>query len=96
MKNKLFQRAAVLAVALVSLSCMSVTAYAQSDEPVEETTPAVTEETTVKPFTPDGTGTVVDNATDEDGKEFFTITPPARMCFTSSLTASAPRKMCIS
>ena len=27
-----------------------------------------------KPFTPDGTGTVLDNATDEDGKEFFTIT----------------------
>ena len=27
-----------------------------------------------KPFTPDGTGTVVDNATDEDGKEFYTIT----------------------
>ena len=26
------------------------------------------------PFTPDGTGTVVDNATDEDGKEFYTIT----------------------
>ena len=26
------------------------------------------------PLTPDGTGTVVDNATDEDGKEFFTIT----------------------
>ena len=25
-------------------------------------------------FTPDGTGTVVDNATDEDGKEFYTIT----------------------
>ena len=27
-----------------------------------------------QPFTPDGTGTVLDNATDEDGKEFFTIT----------------------
>ena len=27
-----------------------------------------------QPFTPDGMGTVVDNATDEDGKEFFTIT----------------------
>jgi hypothetical protein len=25
------------------------------------------------PFTPDGTGSVVDNATDRDGKEFFTI-----------------------
>ena len=28
----------------------------------------------VKPLTPDGTGTVTDNATDKDGKEFFTIT----------------------
>ena len=27
-----------------------------------------------KPFTPGGTGTVVDNATDGDGKEFFTVT----------------------
>ena len=26
-----------------------------------------------KAFTPDGTGTVVDNATDGDGKEFFTV-----------------------
>jgi len=28
------------------------------------------------PFTPDGTGTVVDNATDGDGKEFFTVETP--------------------
>ena len=30
MKNKLFRRAAVLTAALFSLTCMSVTAYAQS------------------------------------------------------------------
>ncbi|GHV08302.1 hypothetical protein FACS1894217_10510 [Clostridia bacterium] len=29
-----------------------------------------------KPFTPDGTGTVVDNATNADGKEFFTVETP--------------------
>jgi hypothetical protein len=29
-----------------------------------------------KPFTPDGTGSVVDNATDGDGKEFFTVETP--------------------
>ena len=74
MRNKLLRRAAVLTAALFSLTCMSVTAYAQSHEPVEETTPPAAEETTAKPFTPDGTGTVVDNATGEDGKEFFTIT----------------------
>ena len=55
--------------------------YAQSHEPVEETTPPAAEETTAKPFTPDGTGTVVDNATDEDGKEFFTITTPSENVF---------------
>lgn len=81
MKNKLLRRAAVLAAALLSLTCMSVTAYAQSDEPAEEPAPEVVEETTAKPFTPDGTGTVVDNATDEDGKEFFTITTPSENVF---------------
>lgn len=82
MRNKLFRRAAVLTAALLSLTCMSVTAYAQSSEPTEEMPPpAVEEETTAKPFTPDGTGTVVDNATDEDGKEFFTITTPSENVF---------------
>ena len=81
MKNKLFRRAAVLTAALFSLTCMSVTAYAQSDEPAEETTPPAATETVAKPFTPDGTGTVVDNATDEDGKEFFTITTPSENVF---------------
>ncbi len=42
MKNKLFRRAAVVTAALLSLTCMSVTAYAQGDEPAEEPTlPAV-------------------------------------------------------
>lgn len=81
MKNKLLRRAAVLASALLSLSSLSVTAYAQSSEPAEETAPEVVEETTAKPFTPEGTGTVVDNATDEDGKEFFTITTPNENVF---------------
>lgn len=51
--------------------------YAQSSEPQPETAPAPVETggaETQNPFTPDGTGTVVDNATDEDGKEFYTIT----------------------
>ena len=41
-------------------------------EPVNP--PPTEQEPDPKPFTPDGTGTVVDNATDQDGKEFFTIT----------------------
>ena len=34
MKNKFFRRAAVLTAALFSFTCMSATAYAQSNEPV--------------------------------------------------------------
>ena len=34
-----------------------------------------------RPFTPSGTGTVQDNATDGDGKEFFTITTPDENVF---------------
>ena len=85
MKNKFFRRAAVLTAALFSFTCMSATAYAQSNEPVAETEPPAAEETTTKPFTPDGTGTVVDNATDEDGKEFFTITTPSENVFYQAL-----------
>ena len=62
------------------LCCLifTVPAYAQSSEPQPETAPSPAETEaepeTQNPFTPDGTGTVVDNATDEDGKEFYTIT----------------------
>ena len=42
--------------------------------PWEGLEPAGPLPTEPNPFTPDGTGTVVDNATDQDGKEFFTIT----------------------
>ena len=57
---------------------ITVPAYAQSSEPQPETVPSPAETEaepeTQNPFTTDGTGTVVDNATDEDGKEFYTIT----------------------
>ena len=43
--------------------------------------PAVPLPTEPNPFTPDGTGTVVDNATDQDGKEFFTITTAEEAVF---------------
>ena len=42
-------------------------------DPVEPTEPPATPESEPNPFTPDGQGTMVDNATDQDGKEFFTI-----------------------
>ena len=68
-----------LAVTLMTALCMTlfcVPAFAMSEEPAqsttspaEATTPADAETgTSSNPFTPNGTGTVVDNATDEDGK----------------------------
>ena len=73
--------------AAVLLCGFSTTAYAGGGEDYTETTggydPALEEtpEPEPNPFTPDGTGTVVDNATDEDGKEFFTITTPSENVF---------------
>ena len=81
MKNSLIRRAALILSALLSLTTTSLTAYAQSSEPAEETPTETEEETIARPFTPDGTGTVVDNATDGDGKEFFTITTPSENVF---------------
>lgn len=37
--------------------------------------------TSLKPLTPDGTGTVIDNVTNKDGKEFFTVTTPSKHVF---------------
>lgn len=44
-----------------------------SSQPVTERDPS--------PLTPDGQATVIDNATDEDGKEFYTIVTPAENVF---------------
>ena len=78
MKKIKYRRLAAMAASLLCCLIFTVPAYAQSSEPQPETAsaPAETEAEpeTQNPFTPDGTGTVVDNATDEDGKEFYTIT----------------------
>ena len=79
MKTKSRMAAALTAVFLC-LSVSTLPAYAQSTEPTDEP-PAQEETTTAKPFTPEGTGTVVDNATDEDGKEFYTIQTPDEHVF---------------
>ena len=42
---------------------------------------ATDQEQTVKPLTPDGQGTVVDNVTGQDSKEFFTFTTPNENTF---------------
>lgn len=83
--NKRRVTAAVAAV-LLSLS-FSTVAYAGGGEdfieqpPAVVETPIVEEQPAEKPFTPDGTGTVIDNATDEEGKEFFTIMTPSENVF---------------
>ena len=43
--------------------------------------PEAPAEPTASPFTPSGTGTVIDRATDEDGKEFYTIKTPEENVF---------------
>lgn len=48
-------------------------------EPSSEPTEADPDD--LRPFTPNGTGTLMDNATDGDGKEFFTITTESESVF---------------
>lgn len=87
MKNrkKLRYITAIFAVVLCMMA-LPLTAYAgggeetPEDEPATETAVAETEDEP-NPFTPAGTGTVVDTATDEDGKQFYTITTPSENVF---------------
>lgn len=82
MKN-IRMTAALCAVFLMAFS-FSTVAYASGGEETPEVTEApATSETTSdpNPFTPAGTGTVVNTATDEDGKQFYTITTPDENVF---------------
>ena len=79
------------------LFCNGVAAYAVPEDVDLPNTDLVTEEEPVvpiteytvteytieevRPFTPSGTATVTDTATDEDGKEFYTITTPDEHVF---------------
>ncbi|MFA7462669.1 MAG: DUF4366 domain-containing protein, partial [Anaerovoracaceae bacterium] len=84
---KKIRKLAVLCAVLALMLSFTTVAYAYSGEDsTEETTDIVTggisdAEDTTAVFTPDGTGTVVDSATDEDGKQFYTITTPAGNIF---------------
>lgn len=83
MKNKARMAAALAAVSLC-LTAFAVPAYAHGNDVIEETQPpetAAPKEPTAKPFTPAGGGTVMDNATGEDGKEFYTIKTPDENVF---------------
>ena len=94
-KTKPFILAALIAAFLFT-AFIPVTAYAKGgpDEPefikggtvgAEYTPPPIIpiieEAPPARPFTPPGTGTVIDNVTGEDGKEFFTITSAAGNIF---------------
>ena len=70
--------------AFLMFPAFTATAYAGGGEniPDEPTETAVVETTPEpNPFTPAGTGTVIDNATDADGKEFYTIMTPNENVF---------------
>lgn len=87
MKRKKYRVVAAALCAAFLLCGITITAYAGGGEEWEdgtggpewegldpvEPTPAPEPEPEPNPFTPDGQGTMVDNATDQDGKEFFTI-----------------------
>ena len=88
MKRKKYRVVAAALCAAFLMCGITTTAYAGGGEewedgtggtswegldPVEPTDPPATPEPEPNPFTPDGQGTMVDNATDQDGKEFFTI-----------------------
>lgn len=63
-----------LLAVMLCMAAFSTVAYASEGEESEPTA-------TPSPFTPSGTGTVVDIATDEDGKEFYTIITPDEHVF---------------
>ena len=82
---------ASLLCAVLMVGVLTVPAYAGGGDeseagvgeyvPWEGLEPAEPLPTEPNPFTPDGTGTVVDNATGQDGKEFFTITTAEEAVF---------------
>ena len=84
MKNRMTRVFMMLLAVMLCMTAFSVNALAYGGEettsfPTQTDTSSPTPET--KPLTPDGTGTVIDNVTNEDGKEFFTITTPSKHVF---------------
>lgn len=80
---KKYRMMAALCVAFLLTISFSTVAYAGGGEATPEPTETLAPEPIAapNPFTPAGMGTVVDNATDEDGKEFFTIMTPNENVF---------------
>lgn len=80
--KKLHKLAAFCAV-LALMFCFTAVAYASGGEEIPKVKEIPVPEATSKPnpFTPTGTGTVVNTATDKDGKQFYTITTPDKNVF---------------
>ena len=83
MKNKPEKRILTLLIAvMLCMAAFPLTAYAGGGEEIpEEVTETPEPVAAPNPFTPAGTGTVIDNATDGDGKEFYTIMTPSENVF---------------
>ncbi|MEY8357340.1 DUF4366 domain-containing protein [Lachnospiraceae bacterium 54-53] len=83
MKNKPEKRILTLLIAvMLCMAAFPLTAYAGGGEEIpEEVTETPEPVAAPNPFTPAGTGTVVDNATDGNGKEFYTIMTPSENVF---------------
>ncbi|MBW7571843.1 DUF4366 domain-containing protein [Caproiciproducens faecalis] len=71
--------AAVSCTAAFSVNALAATPTTSSTGSAQSGT--ASSEASMKPLTPDGAGTVIDNVTNEDGKEFFTITTPSKHVF---------------
>ncbi len=87
MKNKKKRILTLMFAVMLCMAAFPLTAYAgggesEPEEPPAETVEAIPEPAAEpNPFTPAGTGTVIDNATDADGKEFYTIMTPSENVF---------------
>lgn len=80
---KKFRKLAALCAVFALMFCFTTVAYASGGEETPEVTEVPVPEAMSEPnpFTPAGTGTVVNTATDEDGKQFYTITTPDENVF---------------
>lgn len=76
MKNKILKSLTALTAALMLLGGFSVTAYAQSSEPAEETSAIEEAPEPSAPLTPEGNATIVDDIYGEN-KQLITVTTKA-------------------
>ena len=77
-RNSIFMFVTMLLLAVFFMPTM---VYAADESTETETTNESTILYSPKPFTPDGQATVIDWATEYDGKEFYTFTTPAGNVF---------------